>query len=42
MFQDYLSVGLKGNVSILNAPGTGIADDKAVYAYVEKKLFHIT
>ena len=27
---------IKGNVSILNAPGTGIADDKAVYAYVEK------
>jgi uncharacterized circularly permuted ATP-grasp superfamily protein len=23
-----------GNVSIINAPGTGIADDKAVYAYV--------
>ena len=27
---------IKGNVSILNAPGTGFADDKAVYAYVEK------
>lgn len=24
----------KGNVSLANAPGTGIADDKAVYAYV--------
>ena len=27
---------IKGNVSLLNAPGTGFADDKAVYAYVEK------
>jgi uncharacterized circularly permuted ATP-grasp superfamily protein len=26
---------LKGNVAIANAPGTGVADDKAVYAYVE-------
>lgn len=24
----------KGNVSLANAPGTGVADDKAVYAYV--------
>jgi uncharacterized circularly permuted ATP-grasp superfamily protein len=24
----------KGNVTLANAPGTGIADDKAVYAYV--------
>ncbi|MBA9077201.1 circularly permuted type 2 ATP-grasp protein [Rufibacter quisquiliarum] len=24
----------KGNVNLLNAPGTGFADDKAVYAYV--------
>jgi uncharacterized circularly permuted ATP-grasp superfamily protein len=24
----------KGNVALVNAPGTGIADDKAVYAYV--------
>ena len=24
----------KGNVAIANAPGTGVADDKAVYAYV--------
>ena len=24
----------KGNVAIANAPGTGIADDKAIYAYV--------
>lgn len=23
-----------GNVAIANAPGTGVADDKAVYAYV--------
>lgn len=26
----------KGNVALANAPGTGIADDKAVYAYVPK------
>ena len=26
----------KGNVALVNAPGTGIADDKAVYAYVPK------
>lgn len=26
----------KGNVSLANAPGTGVADDKAVYTYVPK------
>jgi len=26
----------KGNVAMANAPGTGVADDKAIYAYVEK------
>jgi uncharacterized circularly permuted ATP-grasp superfamily protein len=26
---------VKGNVAVANAPGTGVADDKAVYAYVE-------
>ena len=26
----------KGNVALANAPGTGIADDKAIYAYTEK------
>ena len=25
---------LKGNVAMANAPGTGVADDKSVYAYV--------
>jgi uncharacterized circularly permuted ATP-grasp superfamily protein len=25
---------LKGNVTIVNAPGTGIADDKAIYSYM--------
>ena len=25
----------KGNVALANAPGTGVADDKAIYAYVE-------
>lgn len=28
------SVYKKGNVSLLNAPGTGVADDKAVYTYM--------
>ena len=29
-----MSVYRAGNVSLVNAPGTGIADDKAVYAYI--------
>ncbi|MEQ8472192.1 MAG: circularly permuted type 2 ATP-grasp protein [Marinoscillum sp.] len=29
---------LQGNVALANAPGTGIADDKAVYAYVPKLI----
>jgi len=28
----------KGNVALANAPGNGIADDKVVYAYVEKMI----
>ena len=28
----------KGNLGILNAPGTGIADDKAIYSYVDKMI----
>ena len=28
----------KGNISILNAPGSGVADDKAVYSYVPKMI----
>ena len=28
----------KGNVGIINAPGTGIADDKAIYSYVDKMI----
>ncbi|PSR13536.1 MAG: hypothetical protein DA408_13205 [Bacteroidetes bacterium] len=32
LFQAYQ----KGNVVLVNAPGTGVADDKAVYAYVPK------
>jgi uncharacterized circularly permuted ATP-grasp superfamily protein len=27
---------LKGNVALVNAPGTGVVDDKAVYAYVPR------
>lgn len=27
-----------GNVALANAPGTGVADDKAIYAYVEKMI----
>ncbi|MEO1449909.1 MAG: circularly permuted type 2 ATP-grasp protein [Bacteroidota bacterium] len=32
LFQAYK----KGNVALINAPGTGVADDKAVYAYVPR------
>lgn len=28
----------KGNVAIANAPGSGVADDKAIYAYVPKMI----
>ena len=31
-----MSAYLKGNVTIANAPGTGVADDKAVYAYMPR------
>jgi uncharacterized circularly permuted ATP-grasp superfamily protein len=31
-----IDVYLGGRVALANAPGTGVADDKAVYAYVEK------
>ena len=27
-----------GNVALANAPGTGVADDKAIYAFVEKMI----
>ncbi len=29
-----------GNVAVVNAPGTGIADDKSVYAYVPDMIRH--
>lgn len=29
-----------GNVALANAPGTGVADDKAIYAYVPKIIRH--
>jgi uncharacterized circularly permuted ATP-grasp superfamily protein len=31
-----MSAYFKGRVAMANAPGTGVADDKAVYAYVPK------
>jgi uncharacterized circularly permuted ATP-grasp superfamily protein len=31
-----MQVYKNGRVSLANAPGTGVADDKAIYAYVEK------
>lgn len=34
IFQSYA----EGKVALANAPGTGIADDKAIYAYVEKMI----
>ena len=39
-FQDYLNVGLKKNVGIINAIGTGVADDKVVYSYVNKMIVY--
>ena len=30
----------KGNVGIINALGTGVADDKAVYSYVNKMIIY--
>ena len=33
-----LAAWRKGNVGIANAPGCGVADDKAVYAYVPKMI----
>jgi len=32
----------KGNVSLINAPGTGFADDKAVYSYVPEIVKYYT
>ena len=31
-----MSAYLKGNVTLVNAPGTGVADDKAIYTYMPK------
>jgi uncharacterized circularly permuted ATP-grasp superfamily protein len=31
-----MRVYLEGRVALANAPGTGVADDKALYAYVER------
>ncbi|MEM6473935.1 MAG: circularly permuted type 2 ATP-grasp protein [Planctomycetota bacterium] len=33
-----MDVYRKGNVSLANAPGTGIADDKVIYAFVPKMI----
>lgn len=33
-----MDVYRKGGVTIINAPGTGVADDKAVYCYVEDMI----
>lgn len=35
-------VYLKGNIAITNAPGTGVADDKVVYAYVPEIIKYYT
>ena len=37
-----IDVYRSGNVSIANAPGTGIADDKVVYAYIPKIIKYYT
>jgi uncharacterized circularly permuted ATP-grasp superfamily protein len=33
-----MEVYAKGNVTLANAPGTGVADDKVIYAYVPKMI----
>jgi uncharacterized circularly permuted ATP-grasp superfamily protein len=33
-----MEVYRKGRVALANAPGTGVADDKVIYAYVEKMI----
>ena len=33
---------LAGNVSLVNAPGTGIADDKAIYSYMPEIVRYYT
>ncbi len=33
-----MDVYRKGRIALANAPGTGIADDKVIYAYVEKMI----
>lgn len=33
-----MSAYRKGNVNIINAPGTGVADDKAIYVYVPNMI----
>jgi uncharacterized circularly permuted ATP-grasp superfamily protein len=35
-----MSAYLAGNVALVNAPGTGIADDKVIYAYVPAMIRH--
>jgi len=36
--QGLFDVYLRGNVALANAPGTGVADDKVIYAYVPKMI----
>ncbi len=33
-----MEVYRQGRVALVNAPGTGVADDKAVYAFVPKMI----
>jgi uncharacterized circularly permuted ATP-grasp superfamily protein len=37
-----MGVYQKGNVALANAPGTGVADDKVVYAYVPRIIKYYT
>ena len=39
---EIMEVYRKGNVAIANAPGTGIADDKAIFAYTPKIVKYYT
>ena len=37
-----ISAYLAGNVTLANAPGTGIADDKAIYSYMPEIVKYYT
>jgi len=36
VFREFFDVYKKGRIALANAPGTGVADDKVIYAYVPR------